>query len=131
MLEIEQEVSSVANTTSSSIDSPTIKQRKVKTTVLLNDGEALALGGMMQNQTSLSRGQLPLLGDIPVVGNVFKEKNDVVGKTELIIMIRPSVVRDLNQAQEVTEEYRRKFDIYVPHVSRKRSFERTFMRTLD
>ena len=113
-LKIEQEVSSVANTTTSTIDSPTIKQRRVKTTVQLNDGEALALGGLIQDQITDSRNQIPILGDIPLIGNAFKEKGGAVGKTELVVLITPYVVRNLNEAREITDEYRRKFDVYMP-----------------
>lgn len=131
-LKIEQEVSSVANTTTSSIDSPTIKQRRVKTTVQVNDGEALALGGLIQNQVNDTRNQIPILGDIPLIGNTFKEKSGLVGKTELIVLITPHVVRNPNEAREITDEYRRKFDAHMlrPRDTR-RSVTRTIQRTLD
>jgi general secretion pathway protein D len=131
-LKIEQEVSSVATTTTSSIDSPTIKQRKVKTTVQVNDGEALALGGLIQDQVNDTRNQIPILGDIPLIGNAFKEKGGSVGKTELIVLITPHVVRNLNEAREITDEYRRKFDVYMPRSrGTQRSVARTIQRTLD
>jgi general secretion pathway protein D len=117
-LEIEQEVSSVVPTTSSTINSPTIQQRKVKTTVVVNDGEVLALGGMIQNQTSKTSSQVPLLGDIPGIGNLFANKDNSIQKTELIILITPRVVRDGAESREVTEEYRRKISgVYMPHTS--------------
>ena len=112
-LKIEQEVSSVGATTSSTINSPTIKQRRIKTTVQIKDGEALALGGLIQDQVNDTRNQIPLLGDIPLIGNAFKEKGGSVGKTELIVLITPRVVRSLNEAREITDEYRRKFDVYM------------------
>lgn len=113
-LEIEQEVSSVAKTTSSGIDSPTIQQRRVKTTVVVNDGEVLALGGMIQDQATKSGTQVPLLGDIPGLGGVFAHKRDEVKKTELLILITPKVVRDSGESRLVTEEYRRKMKVYAP-----------------
>ena len=117
-LEIEQEVSSVVKTTSSNIDSPTIQQRRVKTTVVVNDGEVLALGGMIQNQVSKTSSQVPLLGDIPGIGNIFANKDNSVQKTELIILITPRVVRDGAESRQVTEEYRRKLPgVYAPHTS--------------
>ncbi|MEH2500330.1 general secretion pathway protein D [Bradyrhizobium sp. AZCC 1678] len=132
LLSIEQEVSSVASTTTSSIDSPTIKQRRVKTTVLVNNGESLTLGGLIQDQVSDARNQLPILGDIPLIGNVFRQKNGSIGKTELIILITPHVMRNLNEAREITDEYRRKFDVGVPHLrGARRPIERTIMRTLN
>ena len=114
-LEIEQEVSSVVKTTSSNIDSPTIQQRRVQTTVVVNDGEVLALGGMIQDQTSADSTQIPILGDIPGLGALFSNRAKSIGKTELVILITPRVVRDPGEARLVTEEYRRKMKVYMPH----------------
>lgn len=106
MLDIEQEVSSVVRTTSSGIDSPTIRQRKITTQVTVHDGEALALGGLIQEENSLTRNQVPLLGNIPILGNAFKDKSDKIIRTELIIFIRPRVVRSVQEARSVTSEFR-------------------------
>lgn len=126
-LEIEQEVSSVVKTTSSNIDSPTIQQRRVKTTVVVNDGEVLALGGMIQDHASKSGTQIPLLGDIPGLGAMFSSRDDSVDKTELLILITPRVVRDPSESRLVTEEYRRKMKVYMPHQT---ALERTPANTL-
>jgi general secretion pathway protein D len=116
-LEIEQEVSAVVKTTTSNIDSPTIQQRRVKTTVVINDGEVLALGGMIQEQATKTSSQIPLLGDIPGIGAAFSNRNNDVQKTELVILIVPRVVRDGTESRLVTEEYRRKMNVYMPHTS--------------
>lgn len=119
MLDIGQEVSNVVKTTSSGIDSPTIQQRKIQTRVLVNDGESLALGGLIQERNNVGRSQVPLLGDIPILGNAFKNKTDSIGRTELIIFIRPRVVRDINEAREVTEEFRGKINLNTPIQKRR------------
>lgn len=106
VLEVEQEVSEVGATTSSSINSPTIQQRRIKTTVAVRDGESLALGGLMQDRSSLARDQVPILGDVPVLGNLFKSKTDTIKRTELLILITPRVVRDVNQVRWITDEFR-------------------------
>ena len=111
LLDIEQEVSSVANTTTSNIDSPTIQQRKIKTSVVLNDSESLALGGLIQNKRSKVRDQIPLLGDIPGIGNLFKSKDDTITKTELVILIVPHVIRSLGEAEAISAEFRKKMEI--------------------
>lgn len=116
-LDIEQEVSSVVKTTTSNIDSPTIQQRRVKTTVVVSDGEVLALGGMIQDSANKSSNQLPILGDIPGIGAMFANRKDSVQKTELVILITPKVVRDGTESRLVTEEYRRKMNVYMPHAS--------------
>lgn len=111
LLEIEQEVSTVAATTSSNIDSPTIRQRRVKTSVFVNDGDPLVLGGMIQGSNSTTRAQLPILGDLPFVGSAFRNKDNEIGKTELIIIITPRVMHNLQEARRISEDYRRELAI--------------------
>jgi len=112
LLEIEQEVSEVGATSTSNVGgSPTITQRRIKTTVAVKDGESLALGGLMQDRTSLGRGQVPILGDVPVVGNLFKQKDDTIKRTELVIIITPRVVRDVNQMRGITDEFRDRLNL--------------------
>ena len=108
LLDIDQEVSTVVKTTTSGIDSPTIQQRKLSTKVIVNDGESIALGGLIQERNSLDRGQVPVLGDIPLLGNLFKNKTDTIARTELIIFIRPRVVRNIQEARDVTDEFRQR-----------------------
>ena len=124
ILDIEQEVSNVARTTSSGIDSPTIQQRKVKTTVVVVDGEVVALGGLIQSRKTDQRTQVPLFGDIPILGSAFKQKEDVREQTELVIFIRPVVARDANEARQVTTEFERRmarqFRGLPPHEVRMR-----------
>lgn len=123
-LDIQQEVSNVVKTTSSGIDSPTIQQRKIATHVLVQDGESIALGGLIQERNTLSRGQVPVLGDIPFIGNAFKHKTDGISRTELIIFIRPRVVRDVAEAREVTEEFRNQLTLDSP-INKRRGGTRT------
>ncbi len=115
-LDIEQEVSSVVKTTTSGIDSPTIRQRKMKTSVVVNDNEALALGGLIQEKENTIKSKVPVFGDIPVLGAAFRQKNDAVSRTELIMFIRPRVIRDMNEARQVTAEFRRQLSIEAPRV---------------
>lgn len=110
MLDIQQEVSNVVATTTSGIDSPTIQQRKIATRVVVHDGESLALGGLIQEKKSLNQKKVPVLGDIPLFGNAFKSKTDGINRTELIIFIRPRIVRDSEEARQATDEFRQQFD---------------------
>jgi general secretion pathway protein D len=131
ILDIDQEVSSVVKTTTSGIDSPTIQQRKLSTKVIVNDGESIALGGLIQERNSLDRGQVPILGDVPIFGNLFKNKTDTISRTELIIFIRPRVVRDINEARMVTEEFRNKLTFesaLTPRRKGKTALERDLNR---
>ena len=106
VLEIEQEVSDVVPTTSSKIDSPTIQQRRIKTTVNVEDGKGILLAGLIQDKSTRERSQIPLLGDLPYIGNAFKSKTDTIKRTELLIAITPQVIRDQLQIDQVTSEFR-------------------------
>lgn len=132
LLDVEQEVSSVALTTSSKIDSPTIRQRKIRTSVVVNNGEALVLGGMIQESKSIGRTQIPILGDIPVFGNAARYKDHEIVKTELVILIRPHVIRNLDEARSITDEFRRHIAVEGPYRrARSRTFEQTGRRILE
>jgi general secretion pathway protein D len=132
MLDIEQEVSTVASTTSSTIDSPTIHQRRIKTSVMVNNGEDLALGGMIQDSRTVNHTQIPILGDIPLIGNAFKVKDNQMNKTELIIIITPHVMRNLNEARQVTDEFRRQLSTYSPRdFHMPQPLEQTLRRTFE
>ncbi|PDT87489.1 type II secretion system protein GspD [Bradyrhizobium sp. Y36] len=133
-LDIEQEVSTVSETTTSSINSPTISQRRVRTTVVVNDGEAFALGGLIQDKRTKTRTQIPVLGDIPILGNAVRMKDDLIGKTELVIMIAPHVIRNLNEARQMTDEFRRELAIIMPYGRRPvppRTPEQKLRRTVE
>jgi general secretion pathway protein D len=118
ILDIEQEVSSVVKTTTSGIDSPTIRQRKISTSVVLSDGEAMALGGLIQERETTGQAKVPVLGDVPFLKNAFRQKTNGVARTELIIFIRPRVVRDMDEARDITEEFRAQLEIQAPRVRR-------------
>ncbi len=106
MLDIEQEVSDVIPTTSSKINSPTIQQRRIRTKVAVGNGEGIVLAGFMQDRAQRGRQQVPLIGNIPVIGNLFKDKNDQIKRTELLIAITPHVVTDAHQIRGVASEFR-------------------------
>jgi general secretion pathway protein D len=106
LLDISQEVSDVAATRTSGIDSPTIQQRKVQTSVALGDGQTLALGGLVQENNSVSRSEVPGLGRVPVLGNLFRNKNSQKGRSELLILIRPRVVQNDQEAASATGYWR-------------------------
>ena len=110
LLDIEQEVSDVVATTTSKINSPTIQQRRIKTTVSVNDGEGIVLGGLIQDKATNTRGQVPLAGDIPIFGNLFKKKDDTINRTELVVAITPRVVKDSRHIRAITEEFRDKIN---------------------
>ena len=132
LLDIEQEVSSVSRTTSSNIDSPTIGRRRVKTTIMANNGEPITLGGMIQDKTTKASAQVPVLGNLPLIGNAFRDKTNQTEKTELIIMITPRVVRNLQEARAATEEYKEKIGkLWTRSKSPKEDFVRSVRQALE
>jgi len=106
LLEIDQEVSSVSNTTTSGIDSPTISQRRIETTIVVGDGQTIALGGLIQEGSNRTDSQVPGIGEVPVLGTLFRNRSDTKDRTELLILITPRVVRNGLESRAVTDELR-------------------------
>ncbi|WP_407529132.1 type II secretion system secretin GspD [Methylobacterium oryzisoli] len=114
VLDINQEVSDVVPTTTSAINSPTIRQRRVATSVAVTDGHSLAIGGMVQEKARISSESVPLLGDLPLVGPAFRNRIDERVRTELIVFIRPKVIRGTTEADRIAEDFRRQFQAMMP-----------------
>jgi general secretion pathway protein D len=93
MLKLAVESSSVAQTSVSNVDITTNK-RTVNTNVLIEDGGIVVLGGLISNQASSSEQRVPYLGRIPLIGLAFKTRNAQARKTNLMIFIRPKILRD-------------------------------------
>lgn len=88
---IEQEVSSLAGATSVDI---TINKRELSTTVLARDGETIVLGGLIDEDVQESLSKVPILGDIPILGHLFKSTSVTTRKRNLMVFIRPTIIRD-------------------------------------
>ncbi|MEP9357124.1 secretin N-terminal domain-containing protein, partial [Xanthobacter sp. KR7-65] len=114
-LDIEQEISNVVqNTTTGSSGSnsstltPTVSQRKVKSTIAVASGQTVLLAGLISERRDGIRQGVPILDSIPGVGDAFAHTNGTVKRTELIIFIRPQIIRDNVDAHTVAEELRAK-----------------------
>jgi general secretion pathway protein D len=105
-LEVDQEVSDVAPTTSSTIDSPTINDRHLVSSIMVQDGETIALGGLIREDTNDSKNGIPVLSDIPVVGPLFRTTDRSRGRTELLVLLSPKILKDTNDARTMTEDLR-------------------------
>lgn len=110
ILDIEQEVSSVSTTKTSGIDSPTISQRKIKTSVAVSDGQTIALGGLIQDSSNTSTAGVPGVSEVPVLGALFRNRNNTVRKTELLVLITPRVIRNGQESRLITNELRRRIN---------------------
>lgn len=104
-LKVFQEVSSVVPTTSSVRSADLItNKRSVENTVLADDGQIIVIGGLIQDDTKNNDSKVPILGDIPYLGNLFKYKTRNRDKTNLMIFLRPYVLRDGKAANQLTGE---------------------------
>mgnify|MGYP006422625741 CR=1 FL=1 len=108
VLDVRQEVSDVTQTTSSELNSPTIEQRSITTSVAVQTGETIALGGLIRDSREDSRSGVPFLQDIPILGNLFQSRALAADRTELLILLSPRVVRNPDEARAVTRELRRR-----------------------
>src|SRR5450631_1960785 len=106
-LDIEQEISQATNATANTL-TPTISQRKVKSSVVVATGQTVLLAGLIQEQSQSDRGGIPLLDQIPKLGDLFSHQSKTTARTELIMFIRPQVIRDAVDAHFVAEEFRTK-----------------------
>jgi general secretion pathway protein D len=108
-LEIAQEVSRVnqaaASTTSDPL-TPTFTQRKITSRINVQSGQTVVLGGLIQDSEERARDRIPILGEIPVVGNLFGTTSNTNIRTELIVFLTPRVIRNPQDARDVSEELR-------------------------
>jgi len=113
-MDLSQEVSDVAQTTTSSLDSPTIQQRKLASSVAVRDGETIALGGLIKDSVTEGRDGIPVLEEIPLLGNLFSSTTESKTRTELLVLITPRVIRNDQDIRQVTEEMRQQMRAVVP-----------------
>ncbi|MEA2779752.1 MAG: ral secretion pathway protein, partial [Rhodospirillaceae bacterium] len=107
-LQIVQEVSDVVPTTTSRLDSPTIQQRQIESSVTVQSGQTVALGGLIRDSRSNSIIGIPILSDIPFVGGLFKTRDNSIKRTELLVLLTPRVVTNRRDFADVTDELRRR-----------------------
>ena len=119
LLDISQEVSDVLSSraSGSGIDSPVISTRKVSTTVAVQDGEVLALGGLIRNIQTRDKTGIPFLSQIPIIGGLFGRQVEATDKVELVILLKPRVIRTVDDARAITEELRQKIRSLEPFSS--------------
>lgn len=108
LLDVAQEVSDVVPNTESDIDSPSFSTRRIATSIAVGDGEVVALGGLFSNSSTHEKTGIPYLSRIPVLGALFGQVNNNDQRTELIVLLRPRVVRGAGDAKGMTEEMRQK-----------------------
>jgi general secretion pathway protein D len=109
LLDITQQVSNVIPTTTSNINSPTIQQRSLTTSVAVNSGDTIALGGLISTSRSRGRTGLPGLSRLPLVGALFGTTDNRTDRTELIMLITPRVVQSSLDVEAISEDFKNEF----------------------
>jgi general secretion pathway protein D len=107
-LDVSQEVSAAQATTTGVSTSPTFSTRKVQTKLSLKNGATVLLGGLMSGNKSDGNAGIPLLKDIPGLGQFFRTDTGKSERTELIVLITPYIIEDDNDAQAVTDAFRKR-----------------------
>ncbi|MGZ5000511.1 MAG: type II secretion system protein GspD [Methylomonas sp.] len=114
LMEIQQSVDDAKPTTglggtgTSNINSPTISKRQIDTSVAVQSGETIVLGGLIKNADTHNRDGVPFLHELPLIGPIFgftERKNE---KTELVVLLTPRVMKSRQDALDVTDEFKRK-----------------------
>jgi general secretion pathway protein D len=105
-LELTQEVSDLSKNTGVG-DSPIIAIRRINTSVVAANGQTVALGGLMKQQKGIIERKVPLLGDIPLIGHLFKVTENTDDRTELLILVTPTILTKTDVATKITDELKK------------------------
>ena len=108
LLNIEQEISAVADNANANTLTPTVSQRRVASSIAVASGQTVLLAGLVSETQNRTRNGIPGLDKIPGVGDLFSQNNRTVRRTELIIFIRPQIIRNGVDAYRVAAELRDK-----------------------
>jgi general secretion pathway protein D len=109
-MEVNQEVSDVSEQRIEGINSPIILKRQAETTLVVQDGKTIAIGGLMREKKDSTQEGIPFLSKLPYLGMVFGYTKEVIEKTELLILITPHVVHTFEQAELITRELKEKVE---------------------
>jgi general secretion pathway protein D len=107
-MEIEQEVSTVASTDSSNLNSPTFQTRNITSSVAVRSNQAVVLGGLIQDLNSRGKSGVPGLYSLPYLGPLFGERTKEADRTELVVVLTPKVIASDQDIESVTEDFRSK-----------------------
>ena len=117
-IDVSEEVSQPTSTSTSKLNSPTISQRRVTSSVAVNDGQTIALAGLIRDLRQNANNGIPYLKDLPAVGWLFGVRSNSTTRTELIVLLTPRVIRDREEGDIVTRELREKLRLTVPVAAR-------------
>jgi len=112
-LDISMESSEAQQNNISDVNSPIILTRNIKTNVVAESQQTIILGGIMSENLSDTQTKVPLVGDIPIIGNLFKNTSTSKTKTELIIMITPIILTTTDEAARITDDIKKSFKWFI------------------
>ncbi len=125
-MDIFQSIRTADTTLTSSIDSPTINQRQVQTSVSVLSGETIVLGGLIQDNNGKRNTGIPGLRNLPVAGALFGTRTNTSSRTELLVLITPTAVSNSTESKEATEELRNKLQgLKLPELDSDGTFKAT------
>lgn len=101
-LELRQEVSSIAGPVSRDFQDLILNKREIETTITVDDGEIVGIGGLLDDNDRRTIEKIPFLGDLPVLGNLFKSKGRARAKTNLMVFIRPTILRSAADSRRMS-----------------------------
>lgn len=110
-IELNQEVSR-STAGSGSAGNPTIFSRSISTTLSIKDGGSVLVGGLISSSGDTTNNNVPLLGELPLIGNLFASKSDQSERTELMILIAPYVVRGSDDSSAITDAFKRQLTLH-------------------
>lgn len=119
-MDVQQEVSSIVNdaaSTQADALAPTISTRRIGSIVSVANGQTVVLGGLIQENQQNGRGGVPVLQDIPLLGNLFSSTSSSRDRTELVVFITPRVIRNAADAQAIAEELRSRMEALRPRTA--------------
>jgi general secretion pathway protein D len=106
VLDIEQEISEIVQNANSATLTPTISQRRVRSSVGIVSGQSVLLAGLISERRERDKSGVPVLSDISTIGDLFASKTATSQRTEIIIFIRPQIIRNGDDHWTITEELR-------------------------
>jgi general secretion pathway protein D len=128
LLEVEQEVSSVDHTANDNNLGPTFNTRTVRNAVLVNNRDTVVIGGLLDTNNTAQSSKVPFLGNIPVVGHLFGTRSNTSNKRNLMLFIRPTIIREQDNYLRVTAHQREKFSAYLSDEVADRDFEKSLKK---
>lgn len=109
-LDVQLEVSDIESLTTGAIGSPTFSKRTAQTSVVVEDGQSLLIGGIISTLRRNEYSGVPLLSKIPVIGYLFRTTTEVLEKTELFLMLTPHVIATPEEGKALTEKFKKRLD---------------------